>query len=139
MAKAMEEARAIVKAFMADKRMDGPISEIEGVMADHIATALATREAEIERLRGESPGWVPFAGIHGRMACRMPADDSIVEVLMPTGEVIRGRYSCNIMEPGDWDILPVDDGDEAIIDAESLSSALAWRAALSAPKGGQDE
>jgi hypothetical protein len=63
-----------------------------------------------------------------RMTCKMPADETVVEVRLQDGTVKRAYYSCNIMEPGDFDFIPVDDEDEPLIEGDSLIDKIeAWR------------
>lgn len=37
----------------------------------------------------------------------MPPDETVVEVKLTDGRITRAWYSCNIMDAGDWDFLPV--------------------------------
>lgn len=64
-----------------------------------------------------------------RMTCVMPPDETVVEVRLKDGAIVRAYYSCNNMEPGDFDFLPVDDDDgEPKIDADSIAGRVAaWR------------
>ena len=58
---------------------------------------------------------------------RMPADESLVEIRLKDGTLTKAFFSCNIMEAGDWDFIPVDEDDEPG-DGESLAaSVVAWR------------
>lgn len=58
---------------------------------------------------------------------KMPPDETIVEVRLSDGSECLAWYSCNIMEAGDYDFLPVKDG-EPDMDAESIADrVVAWR------------
>jgi hypothetical protein len=57
-----------------------------------------------------------------KMTCPMPADETVVEVRLRDGSIVRAWYSCNIMEAGDFDFLPVDDDDgEPKFEADSIA------------------
>jgi hypothetical protein len=58
---------------------------------------------------------------------KMPADETIVEVRLSDGSVCLAWFSCNIMEAGDYDFLPIKDG-EPDMEAESIADkVVAWR------------
>jgi hypothetical protein len=58
----------------------------------------------------------------------MPPDETVVEVKLQDGTTIRAWYSCNIMDAGDWDFLPVLSDDEPDMDADSIADkVIAWR------------
>jgi hypothetical protein len=72
-----------------------------------------------------------------KFTCRMPGDETIVEVRLRDGTERLAWYACNIMDAGDFDFLPIDPGrDEPDIDSvESIASDVtAWRPAPP-PKG----
>lgn len=63
-----------------------------------------------------------------RITSPMPPDETTVDVLLKSGAIVRAWYSCNIMEPGDWDFLPVLDDGEPDIEANSIAGdVVAWR------------
>lgn len=69
-----------------------------------------------------------FEGEH--VASKMPAAETVVEVMLTYGERRLAWFDANISEPGDWDFLPVGPDNEPIIDADSLADQIvAWRAA----------
>jgi hypothetical protein len=59
----------------------------------------------------------------------MPPDETVVEVRLKDGSAARAWYSCNIMDAGDWDFLPMPaDADEPDIEADSIADqVVAWR------------
>lgn len=61
--------------------------------------------------------------------CPLPPDETIVEVRLIDGTVRHAWYSCNIMEPGDCDFLPVEIGEvEPDLNRESILDQIsAWR------------
>lgn len=98
-----------------------------------------TLEDENKTLR-EAVGWVPLTCKDEQMTCRMPADETVVEVMLNDGTVCRSWFGSNIMEAGDWDFLPVHDDDEPDDKADSLAGrVVAWRAALSKPAALPDD
>ncbi|MBZ9807644.1 hypothetical protein [Mesorhizobium sp. ESP-6-2] len=63
-----------------------------------------------------------------RMTCKMPADETVVEVRLVDGSVQLAYYSANNMEPGDWDFIAVDADGEPTLEAPSLIDRVAaWR------------
>lgn len=57
----------------------------------------------------------------------MPPDETIVEVKLKSGYTALAWYSCNIMDAGDWEFLPVKEG-EPDLDATDISDdVVAWR------------
>lgn len=73
-------------------------------------------------------GWVFLTEDNDVMTCPMPSDETVVEVMLKDGTVCRAWYSCNLMEIGDWDFVPVTDDDEPDDDADSIASeVVAWR------------
>lgn len=60
---------------------------------------------------------------------KMPADETIVEVRLKDGTVRLAWYSRDIMEPGDFDFLPIEAGeDEPDIERDSIAADIvAWR------------
>lgn len=65
-----------------------------------------------------------------RITSPMPADETIVEVRLQDGTVRRAWFSKNIAEAGDYDFLPVEEGqDEPNIEhVESIADQVAaWR------------
>lgn len=73
-------------------------------------------------------GWVPLTCKGEQMTCRLPADETVVEVMLGDGAVCRSWFGSNIMEAGDWDFLPVGDDDEPDDQADSLGGrVVAWR------------
>lgn len=60
------------------------------------------------------------------MTCKLPAAETVVEVKLRDGSIVRSMFDSNIMESGDWDFATVtaDDeyGDESIAD-----KVVAWR------------
>ncbi len=68
---------------------------------------------------------------------RMPPDETVVLVMLIDGTVRRAWYSCNLMEAGDWDFVPVLDDDEPDMEADSLADQVtAWRPAVTAGERG---
>lgn len=63
------------------------------------------------------------------LTCKMPADETIVEVRLKDGTICPAWYSQNIQEAGDWDFLPVEPGtDEPDMMENSLAGdVVAWR------------
>lgn len=62
-----------------------------------------------------------------RITSPMPPDETIVEVRLKDGATCLAWYSCNIMDAGDWDFLPIKEG-EPDMDAESIADQVAaWR------------
>lgn len=61
--------------------------------------------------------------------CKMPADESIVEVKLHDGSTRLAWYSCNITEAGDCDFVPIEEGeDEPDLERESIADqVVAWR------------
>lgn len=63
-----------------------------------------------------------------RMTCRMPPDETLVEVRLKDGSIREAFYSCNISEPGDFDFMPVDEDGEPLIEGDSIIDKVeAWR------------
>lgn len=62
-----------------------------------------------------------------RMTCRMPADETLVEVRLKGGATTLAYYSCNIMESGDYDFMPVDQDGEPTDGDSLISDVEAWR------------
>lgn len=93
-------------------------------LVKYIREDLATASA-----RADVPGvWTPLTHKDERMTCPMPTDETVVEVMLQDGGVYHAWYSCNLMEAGDWDFVPVDADDEPDLDAESLGGrVIAWR------------
>lgn len=76
-------------------------------------------------------GWTPLTEKNDVMTCPLPADETVVEVMLKDGTVCRALYSCNIMETGDWDFVPVAANGEPEDDTDSIASdVVAWRHAL---------
>lgn len=93
-----------------------------GATGNHVRAILD----EIERLRlaalPEREGWQPFPPPRG------PRDESIVEVKLRDGTERLAWFSKNISEPGDWDFVPVEPGQDEPGDAESIGhDVVAWR------------
>ena len=85
-------------------------------------------------------GWRPLTCNDDEMTCPLPADETVVEVMLNDGSICRAWYSCNIMEAGDWDFLPVGDEDEPDDEADSIADKIvAWRPAApeNPAKGGE--
>lgn len=61
---------------------------------------------------------------------KMPPDETIVEVQLADGSTMLAWYSCNLMEAGDWDFVPVKEGeDEPNMNADSIADkVVGWRA-----------
>jgi hypothetical protein len=57
----------------------------------------------------------------------MPADESIVEVMLIDGSICSAWYSCNIMEAGDWDFLPATIDDDLDYVESIADRVIAWR------------
>lgn len=59
----------------------------------------------------------------------MPADESVVEVRLRDGTTRRAWFGCNIMDAGDFDFVPVDEGDdEPGAETDSIADQVAaWR------------
>ena len=60
---------------------------------------------------------------------KMPPDETVVEVKLKDGTICPAWYSCNIMDAGDWDFVPIEPGtDEPDLMADSLADkVVAWR------------
>lgn len=69
-----------------------------------------------------------------RITSKMPADETVVEVRLKDGTVCPAWFSCNIMEAGDFDFLPLEPGtDEPDLMADSIADeVVAWRPLQSA-------
>lgn len=67
--------------------------------------------------------------VQERITSPMPTDETIVEVRLADGTVRRAWFSTNIMEAGDYDFLPIEDGeDEPDIERDSIADqVVAWR------------
>lgn len=65
----------------------------------------------------------------GNVLCpAWPVDETVVEVKLKDGSMRHAWFGCHLMEPGDFDFVPVDDNDEIIEDADSLvDEVVAWR------------
>jgi len=82
--------------------------------------------------------WNPLTHKDDKMTCPMPADETVVEVMLRDGTVCRAWHSCNIMDAGDWDFLPVKDDGEPDDEADSIASAIvAWRPAAPDRRAGE--
>jgi hypothetical protein len=70
--------------------------------------------------------WIEIVEDGDYITSKMPADETIVEVMLDDGSITRSWYATNISEPGDYDFSPVgEDGgptDESIADRVK-----AWR------------
>lgn len=64
-----------------------------------------------------------------RFTCKMPPDETIVEVRLHNGTIRRAWYSCNIIEAGDYDFIPVEPGeDEPDFERHSIADQVAaWK------------
>ncbi len=83
-------------------------------------------------------GWRPITCKDDKMTCPLPADETTVEVMLQDGTVCHAWFSCNIMEAGDWDFLPVDERDEPDDAADSIADKIvAWRP--TPPTGGSSD
>lgn len=86
-----------------------------------------------------SGGWIPLTCKADVMTCPMPADESVIEVMLKDGTVRSAWYACNCLEAGDWDFMPVDPYGEPLVDGDSLAhDVIAWRPLVS-PGAGIDE
>ena len=58
-----------------------------------------------------------------------PPDETIVEVKLRDGSTRLAWYSCNIMDAGDYDFIPVEEGeDEPDINRDSIADQVVeWR------------
>lgn len=68
--------------------------------------------------------------VQERITSPMPADESIVEVRLQDGTVRRAWFSKNIMGPGDYDFLPIEEGQDEpdIQHVDSIADqVVAWR------------
>ncbi|HEU4984952.1 MAG TPA: hypothetical protein VFT58_04880 [Nitrososphaera sp.] len=75
-------------------------------------------------------GFITITNDGYRITSNMPDDETVVEVRLEDGTVSRAWYSCNIMDYGDWDFLPVDQDDEPNMEANSIAAqVVAWRTA----------
>lgn len=82
-------------------------------------------------------GWRPLTCKDDKMTYPLPADETVVDVMLQDGTVCSAWYSCNIMEAGDWDFLPVKDDGEPNDAADSLADKIvAWRP--TPPAGGSE-
>ena len=71
-------------------------------------------------------GFIPLTHDGEFMTCKLPAAETIVEVRLEDGSIIRSMFDCHIMEAGDWDFATVTDDDE--YGDESLADrVIAWR------------
>lgn len=62
-----------------------------------------------------------------RITSPMPPADTIVEVRLKNGATALAWFDSNIMEPGDFDFLPLKEG-EPDIEADSMAAdVVAWR------------
>jgi len=74
-------------------------------------------------------GFIVLTDDGEHLTCKMPADETIVEVQLKDFTIRKAWYACNIMEKGDYDFVPIEDGeDEPEIDRESIADqVIAWR------------
>lgn len=69
---------------------------------------------------------ITFEGDH--VTSKMPAAETVVEVMLTYGEKQLAWFDADIMEKGDWDFLPVGPDNEPIIEADSLAEQIvSWR------------
>jgi hypothetical protein len=60
--------------------------------------------------------------------CKMPPDETVVDVRLLDGRIVQAFYSQNIMEAGDWDFAPVDtDGEPDLASNSIADQVIAWR------------
>lgn len=73
--------------------------------------------------------WTTITTDEERITCPMPADESVVEVTLEDGTIRRAWYACNIMDAGDFDFVPIEEGeDEPDLDRDSIADrVVAWR------------
>lgn len=65
-----------------------------------------------------------------RITSPMPPDETVVEVRLHDGRVMQAWHSCNLMEAGDWDFIPVLPDGEPDFEASSIADRVeAWRPA----------
>lgn len=70
-----------------------------------------------------------------RITSRMPPDETVVDVRLQDGSTTRAWYSCNIMDAGDWDFVPVGADDEPDMEADSIADqVVAWRLEARPPR-----
>ncbi len=62
----------------------------------------------------------------------MPPDETVVQVILEDGSEHRAFYSCNIMEAGDWEFVPVDENDEPT-DEAFWPEVSAWKPVTISP------
>lgn len=74
------------------------------------------------------PQFIEITDDGERITSKMPPDETVVVVKLKDGQSVRAFYTCDVMESGDWDFLPVGFDGEPIHDGESLADqVVAWR------------
>lgn len=74
------------------------------------------------------PQFIEITDDGERITSKMPPDETVVVVRLKDGSTVRAWYSCNIMDAGDWDFVPVGFDGEPIMDADSIADQVAaWR------------
>lgn len=72
--------------------------------------------------------FIPITEEGDHITSRLPAGDSIVEVTLKDGTVMRAWFDSNILEQGDFDFVPLGDDGEPAIDADSIAhNVVSWR------------
>lgn len=76
-----------------------------------------------------SDGFIVLTDDGEHLTCKMPGDETVVEVKLKDGTVCPAWYSQGIQETGDWDFVPIEPGtDEPDLMADSLADRIvAWR------------
>ena len=71
---------------------------------------------------------ITYDEAYERVTSPMPADETVVRVKLKDGTETDAWFSCNIMEPGDWDFLPVlGDGEPDMAADSIMDKVVAWR------------
>lgn len=113
---------------MTEQEKAGPIYVASAAGASPALTEAITLLSKAkDRVADHAEGWVYLTDDGEHFTCPTPADETIVDVCLNDGSVCLSWYSCNIQEAGDYDFLPVKDG-EPEMEAESIADkVVAWR------------
>lgn len=127
---AVRECARITAPEISDDKFEDHRSKRTAVFKNTSEEISRIIRAYLSALPASEAGWRPLTCKDDRMTCPMPADETAVEVMLQDGTVCPAWYSCNIMEAGDWDFLPVDTAGEPDDDADSIAATVvAWRPA----------
>jgi hypothetical protein len=73
-------------------------------------------------------GFIVLSDDGERMTCLMPHGETILEVKLRDGTIVKSFYDSDIMEAGDFDFLPLGSDGEPDLEANSISDqVVAWR------------